>query len=1168
MLFKPTYQIKKQTFLILFCLLFIGSLRTASAAPGDIERIVLPANVLGANGNVGESSVSGNGRFVAFASDSSNLISGDTNDFQDIFVYDRQTGDMTRVSVSSSGEEANGQNNANPAISDNGRFIAFRSDSSNLVSGDTNGRSDVFVHDRQTGTTTRVSVASDGTEGNDGSFSASISGDGRFVAFSSGASNLVSGDNNNTNDVFVHDRQTGTTTRVSVDSSGSEGNGHSIAPNISSDGRFVAFASRANNLVSGDNNNERDVFVHDIGTGKTTRVSVASDGAEGNDESFGGSLSRDGRFITFFSLASNLVDNDTNSFYDVFVHDRQTGTTTRVSVDSDGNEVNGSSWQAEISGDGRFIVFESVASNLVPNLSGGHESIFVHDRQTGTTTLVSVNDDGVPGNRDNESPSISADGRVVAFRSLATNLVSGGANFSFSMFVHDRQQATTELVSKAGDTTELIGASYQPSMSSDGRFVAHTFTASNFIPGEEAEITFVSVYDRETGGSTPIWTHVEGELIPGFGSQPSISGDGRFVAYTLHFDQFELESRDLISIYDRQTGESTIVSTDGFNELPDGDSRYPAISSDGRFVAFYSEANNLVPNDTNELGDLFVYEIQTGNITRIVAAENGVFGDGQPSKIDISHDGRFITFDSNATNLVDISSGDFNDVFVYDRQTGIFTQVSVDSNGAPGNEHSNSSSISGDGRFVTFGSSATNLVSNDNNNNPDVFLHDRQTGETTRISESSNGVEGNGESDASSISDNGRFVTFGSSASNLVSGDSNGEYDVFVYDHLTGAMTRASEDSSGAGGNGESEGSVISDNGRFVAFVSEANNLVSNDSNGLQDVFIKELAEPTVPASCDISSGANVIEGTPRNDRLKGTPGNDIIIGYGGGDTIEGMGGNDCLIGGEGNDRLIGGEGNDILWGGEVDNTTVYERRDRDRLYGEEGNDELHGGGDHDHLEGDAGDDKLYGDDGNDGMHGDDGNDEMHGGNGKDRMEGRDGDDQMFGDAGDDTIIGRDGNDYLDGGSDKDRLEGGKGNDEMHGGAGNDRLNGDDGNDIMHGDGGDDSMQGRDGEDVMYGGSGDDDMNGGRDNDMMHGNADNDRMDGDRGNDIMQGNGGNDIVDGRDGNDQLAGNDGDDELKGGRGDDLLDGGANNDRLDGHQGTDTCLNGESLKACEL
>ncbi|MEM7113296.1 MAG: ExeM/NucH family extracellular endonuclease [Chloroflexota bacterium] len=312
----------------------------------------------------------------------------------------------------------------------------------------------------------------------------------------------------------------------------------------------------------------------------------------------------------------------------------------------------------------------------------------------------------------------------------------------------------------------------------------------------------------------------------------------------------------------------------------------------------------------------------------------------------------------------------------------------------------------------------------------------------------------------------------------------------------------------------------------------------------------------------------NAIYGTPGNDRIKGTPGDDVIVGLGGNDRIEGLGGNDCIIGGEGSDRLIGGEGNDVIWGGELANTVVYDRRDRDRLYGEEGNDELHGGGDHDHLEGDEDDDELWGDDGNDGMHGDDGDDTMYGGNGRDRMDGRDGNDMMFGGEGDDTMIGRDGNDTLEGDAGRDRLEGGDGDDTLRGGSENDRMNGGDGNDQMWGDAGEDSMQGRDGEDIMYGGDDDDDMNGGRDNDEMHGGNHNDRMNGDRGDDMMFGDDGDDILDARDGEDHLEGGNDDDELKGGKGDDFLDGGADTDELDGHRGEDTCINGESLKSCEL
>lgn len=238
--------------------------------------------------------------------------------------------------------------------------MAFQSDATNLVPGDSNGFSDIFVHDRHKGETTRVSVASDGAEANEVSLYTAISADGRIVVFLSQASNLVSGDTNNMRDVFTHDRQTGQTTRVSVASDGSQADGHSFAPVISDDGRFVAFTSYAMNLVPETTNpNEMDIFVHDRQTGETSRVSVAGDGTEANGTSDSPAISADGRFVAFHSAASNLVPGDTNSKTDIFVHDRQTGETTRVFVASDGTQANDRSYYPILSGDGRFVIFGS-----------------------------------------------------------------------------------------------------------------------------------------------------------------------------------------------------------------------------------------------------------------------------------------------------------------------------------------------------------------------------------------------------------------------------------------------------------------------------------------------------------------------------------------------------------------------------------------------------------------------------------------------------------------------------------------------------------------------------------------------------------------------------------------------------------------------------------------
>src|SRR6266446_2495738 len=365
-------------------------------------------------------------------------------------LWGRSAGAQTteRVSVASGGTEGNDAS-LGSALSADGRFVAFDSAATDLVAGDTNRVSDVFVHDRQTGTTERVSVASDGAQGNGKSgllslaFPPALSAEGRVVAFVSFATNLVAGDTNGATDVFVHDRQTGTTERVSVASDGTESNAACLGSALSADGRFVAFQSDATDLVASDTNGTTDVFVQDRQTGMTERVSVASDGTQANNASSYPALSADGRFVAFQSDATNLVAGDTNGATDVFVQDRQTGTTERVSIASGGTQGNGFSAGPALSADGRFVAFHDTATNLVAGDTNGATDVFVHDRQKGTTERVSVASDGTQGNGPSSGAALSGDGGLVAFHGTATNLVAGDANGAYDVFVHSRPVSTT-----------------------------------------------------------------------------------------------------------------------------------------------------------------------------------------------------------------------------------------------------------------------------------------------------------------------------------------------------------------------------------------------------------------------------------------------------------------------------------------------------------------------------------------------------------------------------------------------------------------------------------------------------------------------------------------------------------------------------------------------------
>ena len=475
-----------------------GSVR---AAPGNTTRVSVASDGTQANGGSFTPSISADGRYVAFASIAVNLVSGDTNGVQDIFVHDRQTGQTTRVSVASGGAQANGPS-FDPSISADGRYVAFASLATNLVSGDTNNEQDIFVHDRQTGQTTRVSVATGGGQANLASSDPSISADGRYVAFESLASNLVSGDTNNTGDIFVHDRQTGATTRVSIGPGGTQANRGSIAPSISADGRYVAFHSDATNLVSGVTNGTTHIFVHDRQTGVTTRVSVASDGTEGNSVSIKPSISADGRYVAFQSIATNLVSGDTNGTQDIFVHDRQTGQTTRVSVASDGTEGNSGSLAPSISADGRYVAFQSQANNLVSGDTGFITDVFIHDRQTGVTTRVSIAFDGTEANNESFAPSISADGRYMAFESDATNLISGDTNSTRDIFIHDKEDNIAPTV------VSITRADPNPTRAAS---VTFTVTFSKAVTGVDASdfaftttgsLSGVSVTSVSGSGST------------------------------------------------------------------------------------------------------------------------------------------------------------------------------------------------------------------------------------------------------------------------------------------------------------------------------------------------------------------------------------------------------------------------------------------------------------------------------------------------------------------------------------------------------------------------------------------------------------------------------------------------------------------------------------------
>lgn len=725
--------------------------------------------------------------------------------------------DPLRVSLGNGVLRFGSGNSATPSLSADGRFLAFASDAVDLVRRDTNGVRDIFHYDRETNQIVRISAAGAiGVQANGSSFSPSMDAAGRLVAFASNASNLVP-DTNGLLDIYMRDVEFGAFTRVSVGLLGVDPNGLSRAPAISGDGSTVVFASDAGNLVAGDTNGLRDIFAYDVLTTAITRVSVATGGvqATGGFGSDDPAVSADGRYVVFHSSATNLVSPDNNGTSDLFLHDRQTGATERVSLSTAGAEVDGDSGLSSVSADGRYVAFENDSSNIAAGFGGGLPHVFLRDRVANTTTWVSDN-----GNGDHLSPRISDDGRFIIYSSESDDLVAPDTNgFARDAFLWDRTTSLNAIVSvdSAGvqGNSDSGGFSAGVAISTDGTSVAFESAATNLVVGDANGIEDVFV-------------------------------------------------RDL------SLTETTLGSTSQYGSQANAATSFVALSADGRVVAYSSAASNLLPNDTNGQSDVFVANSRSRTLELVSVGPGGVLGNGPSGAPALSGDGSLVAFDSTADNLVAGDGNITSDVFVFDRQSGTTERVSVTSGGVEGNNMSFSPSLSRDGRYVAFISYASNFDPNDSNLARDVFLHDRQTGLTEAVSKiDGSQTLGNDESgdmrflgDGRYVSDDGRFIAFDATATDLVAGDGNLARDVFVRDRTTSRTILVSQATSGGPGNLDSFGAAMTPDGRFVAFISDANNLVVADNNGSRDVFLADLLDPNNLVIERVSVNSSGVEGT------------------------------------------------------------------------------------------------------------------------------------------------------------------------------------------------------------------------------------------------------------------------------------------------------------------
>ena len=420
-----------------YCILFLGIAGGLSAATAQDGPLLVSAGVNGSatNGTSSGVATDEDGSVIAFYSDATLLVGGDTNQARDVFVYDAATGGIERVSVADGGGQANRASHiagGSPALSADGDLVAFYSDATNLVAAELNGERNVYVRDRAAGTTTLVSVGLGGEPANGPSLFPSMSADGRYVAFQSQASNLVAGDTNGASDIFVRDLVGETTVRAcSV-----QGDRFSFSPALSDDGSVVAFASAATNFVAGDTNGLVDIFVCDLDSDVIQRVSVGPGGIQGNGDSILPAISADGSLVAFKSLANNLVAGDRNGVVDVFAFDRTASATERISVDRLGQDADDFSFPPSVSDDGRFVAFGSFATDLIEFDTNHAADVFVRDRDIDVTLLVGRNAQGEQPNRGTPDipPAISGDGMKISFVSFATNLAAADKNQSSDIY--------------------------------------------------------------------------------------------------------------------------------------------------------------------------------------------------------------------------------------------------------------------------------------------------------------------------------------------------------------------------------------------------------------------------------------------------------------------------------------------------------------------------------------------------------------------------------------------------------------------------------------------------------------------------------------------------------------------------------------------------------------
>lgn len=668
---------------------------------------------------------------------------------------------------------------------------------------------------------------------------ADLSDDGRYVVFTTTSNPGIANDTNGTSDVYLKDLMTDQVTLVSQDGVLNNAVGDSFAPTISGNGRYIAFDSRGGPGGHAPSA-ARLTYLYDRDSDTYTLVSRSTAGIIANADCFVRDINSDGRRLVFESQATNLTADD-GAFSDVFVRDTQFNVTRKASIDTGGGNANGPSYDARISGIGNRVIFTSTATDLDVDDTNSRQDIYTYEVLTQVVSLQSSDQVGVVGNGQSYAPDISPDGTKLTFITTSTNL--GPTDNNGLADYYRRNLDNGNYIIQRYFSNQHAPLMANPAF--DARVGFEIFTDS-IVPADPAGTTDVMYISDLT---SPIGNWATTRTTEDNLSRNAAMG-GIMEVYT-----FDTQSTNWIVFANDNNSATDVVSRTSigsfellssvqlnplFNTVGNNESKKPDISDDGSRTFFESLANNLIFGDGNGVSD--IYFSNTSEAVGIASrSSSGTLGNSGSFNPSCNKSGRYVAFESDASNLVSNDTNNKRDIFLRDLDNNTTIRISVSSTGAQANGDCNNPDFGRDSNWIYFDSDATNLVAVDSNGVRDVFAHNFVTGETIRVSQTPAGNGGNGLSRLPSASEDGFFVAYESNATNLVAGDNNGVKDIHYWNRFNFVNRRASNSPTGQISDGESTNPAISADGSRVSFCTFSLNVIPGDYTTLPSLAVKDM---------------------------------------------------------------------------------------------------------------------------------------------------------------------------------------------------------------------------------------------------------------------------------------------------------------------------------------